>query len=88
MDGNAHNGKHAASDQKGCRHMGGRINSRPDLCALLRDDGEAYLLLAQLDPRERPKRVEGRCELYTPLVIFLLMRSGDELLVNVETFCI
>jgi hypothetical protein len=52
--GEAYNRKDTASGQKCCRRMGSRVNSRPDLCALLRDDGEAYLLLAQLYPGEWP----------------------------------
>ena len=39
------------------------IDSRPDLCALLRYDSEAYLLLAELHPRERAERIERRCKL-------------------------
>jgi hypothetical protein len=37
-------------------------NSRPYLRPLLWDNGEAHLLLAQLDPRKRPERVERRSE--------------------------
>jgi hypothetical protein len=37
-----------------------RVHSRPHLGALLGDDGEAYLLFAELHPRERTKRIE-RC---------------------------
>jgi hypothetical protein len=45
-----------------------RGNSRPHLCALLGDDGEAYLLFAELHPRERTERVERCSELYARLV--------------------
>lgn len=47
-----------------------RIDSRPDLCALLRNDSEAYLLLAQLHPGERPERIEGCRELCRLSVAF------------------
>lgn len=36
---------------------------RPYLRALLWYDGEAYLLLAELHPRERAERIERRCKL-------------------------
>lgn len=39
-------------------------NSRPHLRALLRYDGEAYLLLAKLEPCERTERVERRRQFY------------------------
>ena len=39
------------------------IDSRPDLCALLRYDGEAYLLFAELYPCKRAERIERRSEL-------------------------
>jgi hypothetical protein len=35
-----------------------RVYSRPYLCALLRYDGEAYLLFAELDPCEWAERIE------------------------------
>jgi len=38
---------------------GASSHSRPHLGALLWDDGEAYLLLAELHPGKRAKRVEG-----------------------------
>jgi hypothetical protein len=40
-------------------------NSRPYLGALLGDDGEAYLLFAELHPREWTERIERCGELYT-----------------------
>ena len=57
--------------------MGTRVDSRPDLRALLRYDGEAYLLLAELDPGERTERVEGGCELCTFLVTDNLLNSNQ-----------
>jgi hypothetical protein len=45
------------------RHETRRDDSRPHLCALLGDDGEACLLFAELDPRERAERVQRRREL-------------------------
>lgn len=44
------------------------VYSRPYLGALLWYDGEAYLLLAELHPRERAERIERRRELYMVLV--------------------
>jgi len=41
------------------------LNSRPHLSALLWYDSEAYLLLAELHPRQRAERIERRRELYT-----------------------
>ena len=65
------------------------IDSRPDLCALLRNDGEAYLFLAELYPGEWPKRIEGCRELWISSVAGpKLCGNIRELLVNVETFCI
>lgn len=40
----------------------------PDLRALLGNDGEADLVVAELDPRERTERVERRRELCTRMV--------------------
>lgn len=45
-------------------------DSRPHLRALLRDDGEAHLLVAELGPRERTKRVERRGEFYSCQSLF------------------
>jgi hypothetical protein len=39
------------------------VHSRPYLRALLRYDGEAYLLFAELHPRERTEGIEGCREL-------------------------
>lgn len=50
------------------------IDSRPDLCALLRYDSEAYLLLAELYPCERTERVEGRSELCNMLAGIVTLR--------------
>jgi hypothetical protein len=67
------------------------IDSRPDLCALLRYDSEAYLLLAELDPCERTERVEGRSELCDKLAEIMTLRcvhitckSGDVLYLGFE----
>jgi hypothetical protein len=65
----------AASGQNGRRWTHKDcIDSRPDLCALLRYDSEAYLLLAELDPYERTERVEGRSELCITLAGIATLR--------------
>jgi hypothetical protein len=46
------------------RHETRRDDSRPHLRALLGDDGEACLLFAELNPRERAERVQRRRELW------------------------
>jgi hypothetical protein len=63
------------------------VYSRPYLCALLWYDGEAYLLLAELHPRERAERIERRCKLYTVSAAISRMRHVY-LLVKVVMFCI
>jgi hypothetical protein len=45
------------------------VHSRPYLCALLGNDGEAYLLFTELHPRKRTERVERRGELCERLVV-------------------
>jgi hypothetical protein len=64
------------------------FDSRPHLCALLRYDGEAYLLLAELHPRERTERVERRGELCRALVVCTTVSENLGVLVKVDMFCI
>jgi hypothetical protein len=52
-------GRSTAAFTRVARHR----NSRPHLRALLRNDGEAHLVVAELEPRERTQRVEGGREL-------------------------
>lgn len=62
-------------------------DSRPDLCTLLRYDCKAYLLLAELYPRERTERIE-RCGEFYMLLDATTSKKASILLVKVEMFCI
>ena len=72
-------------------HVKNCIDSRPDLCSLLRYDGEAYLLLAELDPCERTERIKGRSELWNTLAevvtlkcVHVTCEGGDVLYLGFE----
>lgn len=83
----AYNRENTEGRQIGCAKKGSRVNLRPYLGALLRDDREAYLFFAKLYPRERTKRIERSSKLWLSLAT-QCDADNTRILMNLVTLCI